>query len=273
MGTFSGKRERPKYSLIVVNFQSAAALARLIQSLPEEFLSDAEVLVMNNDSEEQDLLERMFLRTSEVRVVEMEKNVGFGMACNQGALLAQGKVLLFLNPDTRFVSGSLESWLTSGMSREKILLSPALVTQNGQEEPWSYGGKVHPGSIFGQNIFPFPIWWAHQASKKMGWVSGAAFAVRREDFQSLGGFDERFFLYYEDVDLCRRALAQGFVIKKQPEVVFWHQGGSSHEHRRAQKKAYFHSQDLYIEKYYGKQWERLLRVLRRFRFFDILVWR
>jgi GT2 family glycosyltransferase len=87
----------------------------------------------------------------------------------------------------------------------------------------------------------------------------------------LGGFDEGYFLYYEDVDLCRRAKELGFRIQRNKSVVFLHHGGRSHaEETGKQKKAYFHSQDRYIRKHYGPSWGWLFRILRVFRSFFLL---
>ena len=89
--------------------------------------------------------------------------------------------------------------------------------------------------------------------------------LQRADFLEIEGFDERFFLYYEDVDLCRRAKRAGFSINKSHLAVFDHHGGLSHESRGEQKQAYFRSQDLYIGIYYGRRWVRVMRLLRALR--------
>ena len=89
--------------------------------------------------------------------------------------------------------------------------------------------------------------------------------MHRSGFEEVGGFDERFFLYYEDVDLCRRAQQIGFSIDKNHRAVFEHQGGLSHISRSGQKQAYFCSQDLYIGTYYGQGWVHVLRLLRALR--------
>ena len=86
--------------------------------------------------------------------------------------------------------------------------------------------------------------------------------IHQADFTAVGGFDERFFLYYEDADLCRRAQRAGLSIDKSHQAVFDHRGGLSHSSHADQKQAYFRSQDLYIGTYYGQGWVRLLKLLR-----------
>lgn len=265
MGIFSEKNETPRFSLITVNFQSATAIGRMLRSFPPEFLTDVEVLVINNDLSESRLLHRMFDQQNRIRVIDLEKNVGFGRACNRGAHEAKGKLLLFLNPDTRFSAGSLADWAAELSSDVKTLSAP-LVMHDQEEEVWSSGKTISPTDILLKNIFPwarFWSWYARLASPD--WVSGAVFMMHREDFMALNGFDESFFLYYEDVDLCRRAQMAGLTIGKSHQAVFTHQGGLSHASHSSQKQAYFRSQDLYVDKYYGQRWAAVMRLLRSVR--------
>ncbi|MBP7811354.1 MAG: glycosyltransferase [Candidatus Moranbacteria bacterium] len=256
----------PEYSLITVNYQSAFLIGRLFRSLPPDFALKGELIIVNNDVEESRLLQRMFQERSSINIIEMEDNLGFSVACNRGAAVARGKVLFFLNPDTELPPVPLEGWFRDYIGSGKTILAPKLI-QNGQEEPWSSGGLVSPWRILMQNIFPFPRFWSFFPRKSLAWVSGAALALKKKDFISLGGFDEGYFLYYEDVDLCRRAIERGFRIRKSDEVSCIHYGGRSHsEGAKKQKQAYFDSQDRYIQRYYGPLWCSFLRLLRALRF-------
>ena len=267
MGIFSEKHANPKYSLITVNYRSISALGRMFRSLPPDFFLDGEMLVVNNDQAESALLEKMFRGIHAVHILETGKNTGFSYACNRGASVARGKVLAFLNPDVQLNSSSLNTWLKDSLEGRKVIVAPILL-QHGSEEPWSSGWIVSPWNILLQNIFPFSKGWSFLARKSLGWVSGAAFAIKKVDFDFLGGFDEAYFLYYEDVDLCRRAKKEGFNIRKNQQVYFSHRGGGSHNKgEEKQKQAYFDSQDRYIRKHYGLAWYSLLRFLRSCRFF------
>ena len=265
MGTFSKKHERPRFSLITVNFQSALAVSRMIRSLPDSFVAEAEILIVNNDPSETAVLARLFGRLGRIRVIDAGGNIGFGTACNRGAREAGAETLLFLNPDTRFVAGSLLGWAAEFSSSKRSISAP-VVTHDRHEEAWNGGRTISPVSILLQNIFPSGRFWSWYAGFFLpDWVSGAAFMIRRLDFEEIGGFDERFFLYYEDVDLCHRAQQAGFSINKSRRAVFDHQGGLSHISHSSQKQAYFRSQDLYIGTYYGQGWVRVLRLLRALR--------
>jgi N-acetylglucosaminyl-diphospho-decaprenol L-rhamnosyltransferase len=93
-----------------------------------------------------------------------------------------------------------------------------------------------------------------------GWVSGVALMVRRAEFLAVGGFDPAFFMYYEDVDLCRRYRARGLELERVVEACVVHEGGRSRVSARAQKRAYDRSQDLYLTRI-GTAWP--LRLLVR----------
>lgn len=267
MGIFSEKHIDPKYSLITVNYRSASALGRMFRSLPSDFFFEGEVLIVNNDNTESAFLAKMFQGRDRVGVLETGKNVGFSRACNHGVLVARGEILVFLNPDVRFDSSSFRLWLRDFSENTRVIIAPTLL-QCGSEEPWSSGRIVSPWNILLQNIFPFSQMWSFFAEKSLGWVSGAAFAIRKTDFNLLGGFDEGYFLYYEDVDLGYRAKEEGFSIQRNKKVYFSHRGGGSHtEGKEKQKQAYFDSQDRYIRKYYGSVWSCFLRFLRSCRFF------
>lgn len=267
MGIFSKTCDNPRYSLIVVNFQSAVVFGRMLRSLPASFLSEGEVLLVNNDVREQGFLERMLHQCPGVRIIDAGGNGGFARACNRGAQEASGEVLFFLNPDTHFIQGSFQELFSVFETGDGVIIAPRLLQRN-RSEPWSSGRIVSPLQIFLQNLIPLPSFWSFVSRRSLGWVSGAALILSRRDFERLGGFDEAYFLYYEDVDLCRRAKARGMVILKNQDVVLSHRGSVSHAGRtEEQKRVYFRSQERYIGKYYHAAWIPLLRSLRRFRFF------
>jgi N-acetylglucosaminyl-diphospho-decaprenol L-rhamnosyltransferase len=262
MVTFSARNTDPEYSLITVNYRSASSLGRMFRSLPPDFFLKGEVIIVNNDPDESGFLRKMFRKTDSVRIVDMKTNSGFSYACNRGAEIGNGSTLFFLNPDTRLLSSSLEPWFQELEIEEKVIIAPILL-QNGREEPWSSGKRVSPWRILFQNVFPFPSMWAFFSRGSLAWASGAALALKKKDFDLLGGFDEGYFLYYEDVDFCRRAKEKGFHIQKSEKASFWHYGGGSHcEGKEKQKRIYFHSQDSYVRKYYGSGWCFLFRFIR-----------
>ncbi len=238
-----------------------------MRRLPKAFFQDGEVIIVNNAPQELEHLEKITGDFGAIRVVDMGENTGFARACNRGAQVARGEIVFFLNPDAYFVSGVWEKWLETFHGVERVILAPRL-RQGEREEPWSHGWVLSPLRLIAQNLWPFSWIWSNLRVSAPGWVSGAALAIRKQDFDHLGGFDQGYFLYYEDMDLCRRARRNGMRIVHDRTVTFEHQGGGSHAgDGMGQKKAYYASQERYLRTYYPQTWIPFFRALRWFRSF------
>ncbi|MEP7162209.1 MAG: glycosyltransferase family 2 protein [Candidatus Moraniibacteriota bacterium] len=243
------------YSFIFVNYRSADLLEKALASLvgPLSGLS-YEFILVNNDVSESARIEVLGKRYGAVMKL-LPANYGFGKAANLGAAEAKGEVLFFLNPDAEFQKGNLLSLWGALEFFPKGIFGMLLKTASGRDEPWSSGDLPTLWRLFSGKFF---------RSKPMGtrvmragWVSGAALALRKEVFLSLGGFDESFFLYYEDVDLCARAEKNSFPVFSYPFLVFRHAGGESHVSHKSMKRAYFESQKKYFSKH-GTQTEKTI---------------
>ena len=150
-------------------------------------------------------------------------NRGFGAACNQGAAGSDADFLLFLNPDTRLMPGSLAEPVrylrspeheTVGIVGIQLFDADGHVARNTARAPtaWSMVGNSVGLDRLMPRLFPphFVTEWAHDETRPVDQVMGAFFLVRRSVFEALGGFDERFFVYYEDLDFSVRARAHGW---------------------------------------------------------------
>lgn len=257
----TGQPRNPEFSLIYVNFRSADLLERSLGSLRRNgiFGEGVEVILVNNDSREEALLRDISERFS-CRLLPSEGNVGFARAVNRAAGTARGGFIGCINPDTEFFGGSLE--IIDGLFEKypKIgVIGAKIVGEDGMAEEWSVGGELSLWQIIRNNL-GIPSGrrlWMSRKNVSVGWVSGAALFIRKELFDRLSGFDERFFLYFEDVDLCHRAKKAGYAVAFCPKVVFLHKSGMSHESRRSQKESFYDSQ----RKYFGKhrpRWEYFL---------------
>lgn len=234
-------------SFIVVNFHSGAALRRSLASLEQHLCQSglmAEYIVVNNDITERDCIDRMKRDFPRLRIVHSSENIGFGRANMLGSRIAAGNLLFFINPDTVFLGGSFHGLLAAFRYRPRALYGMALETSAGIREPWSAGVQPDLVSIFRSNLGlqsrPFP--WKARRVLPTGWVSGAALAIRKDFFESLGGFDPIFFLYFEDVDLARRVKEQGGYVGVYPFLRFFHAGGESHVSSSTQKRYFYQSQ-------------------------------
>ncbi len=98
--------------------------------------------------------------------------------------------------------------------------------------------------------------------KRVDWVTGAALAVRGEAFRATGGFDENFFMYFEDNDLCMRIRKAGFTVDLCPESEIIHIGGKSLKSDQKRSDIYFKSQDYFFRKHYGIVGTALVKLIR-----------
>ncbi len=201
---------------------------------------------MNNDQGEKEPVEKLGEKYG-ARLWQNEKNTGFSEASNRGARMATGDILLFLNPDTEFLEGNFQKFLHVFEKESKSLVGLSLKTESGKTEAWSYGKAPTLLSLFTRKISGWKEF--SSETKRVDWVSGAALALRKETFEALGGFDEGFFLYYEDVDLCQRAQKKGFPVLSSSLLSFLHHRGQSHSSPSLMKEEYFRGQRLYFEKH------------------------
>lgn len=258
-------------SLIFVNFRSALVLERALRSLDRARVPgmNYEVMVVNNDQEEVAQLNKL-QQTHRFTLIANPINLGFGTAANQGAKIAKGQFLGFVNADSEWEHGTFTDIQSIFSEDEKVgIIGAKLVDNDSQPERWSGGQKA---TLFGLLLNNLPIISKLRAnnallkSENTAWVSGAALFIRKSLFEEMGGFDEAFFLYFEDMDLCQRVREKGFRIVKSPRLVVRHAGGGSDISLAKRKEAFYASQMRYFEKH-RPSWEtavlRRLHLLRR----------
>lgn len=239
-----------KLSIIIVNYQSRNHLEKCLESLNKFFAEKPQIVVVNNDRGE-DLGN---LKTSYpfFTLINNPENVGFGRAHNQGASVSRGEVLLFLNPDTEIIKGDIKSVLENLNSRGIGILGPQLLNQHDKVQPWSLGKEISLARLLKNNLGFYndhKRLWESREKVEVGWISGAALFIKKSLFQKLGGFDENFFLYFEDVDLCQRARQTGEKVVFSPFFKIRHFEGGSNFPKGERKKQYYKSQLYYFEKH------------------------
>lgn len=261
---------KPDISFIFVNFRSVNLLRSALSSVYQAALGQgilAEYIVVNNDKDEAEPINRLRTHPASPNVIQAASNGGFGRANNSGAEMASGEVLFFINPDAVLRSGSFLGLLAAFRFQPKALYGMALVGETGRREPWSSGKFPSLWRLLISRIvpwmYPVPIPWQAKYICKTGWVSGAACALRRDFFQSLQGFDEAFFLYFEDVDLARRVTEAGGSVSVYPFITFWHKGGQSHSSFWEKKEAYYAGQREYFRKWRPNYERAILSLCQR----------
>ncbi|MDD3487046.1 MAG: glycosyltransferase family 2 protein [Candidatus Moranbacteria bacterium] len=250
----------------IVNYRSRhylkECLFSILENLPADL--DVEIIVVNNDENEIAPSLPDFGPRITLRVIEMKRNIGFGRAHNTAFQNSSGEYVLFLNPDAKILPGFFEEIINVFLSDEKIgIASPFLIDAAGKIQAGNFGEKRTPlSTIFGKILsFPEDIF-QEENIFEADWVSGGAMCVRKNMFESLGGFDENFFMYFEDVDLCLRAKNAGYKIAVVPRARVFHAGGKSFESEREKKKYYYASQDYYHQKHFGPVWAAAMKILR-----------
>lgn len=229
-------------SIIIVNWNVAPLLAACLDSL-HACMPDVsyEVVVVDNASSDGSV-EMLRERFAGVRLIANTDNVGFAGAVNQGVRASGGRFLWLLNPDTELTEDSYTTLRAAlDLDPQAGIAGPRLVDTHGIAAMGA-GGRF-PGmrsilntALFAHRLLPRTraaqgLWLSfdERAPRRIDWVSGAAMLMRRETFDSLDGFDERFFLLCEDIDFCRRALDRGWHTRYIPQTTVIHHEGRSIE--------------------------------------------
>jgi N-acetylglucosaminyl-diphospho-decaprenol L-rhamnosyltransferase len=226
--------------IVIVNWNSGSQLRACLESIAhtsrEGFVLDS-VVVVDNASQDGSAngLDGIAIPLS---LISNRENRGFAAACNQGAAGGSADYLLFLNPDVRLFHDSLSKPLTHmerpenkniGISGIQLLNDNNEIGRSCARFPTlkQYLSKMLGLDLMFPSIFPshFMKEWDHKNSMVVDQVMGAFFLVRRSLFENLGGFDERFFVYYEEVDFSLRARKRGSFSFYFAEAQAYHKGG------------------------------------------------
>lgn len=269
-------------SIVTVNYRSWTHLAQCLDSVKDQLDGNLEMIVVDNDSDD-GKADAFTAAYPWVRFILQDLNGGFSQACNRGASEATGRWLLFLNPDTVLEPGVLARLLERA-EREPSWKLIGIRQYDESGNDWHQHGN-------------FPKWWTIWPMMRTverfmrgstnsrryinkarvshpDWISGCFILIRRDDFRELGGWDPRFWMYSEDIDLCRRAADRGWDRVMYNELSCMHmRGGSSRinmETAAVCKSEVIRSQHRYIDKYFsgaGKWiakgtlvWQTVLRI-------------
>jgi len=266
--TESVQKNGPELSVVIVNYNDCGHLAACLSSLQKAVSRlSAEVILVDNHSEDESL---SLVRTAFpwVKLVENKENMGYPKANNIGFGHSRGEYCLFLNTDTVMPETGLADLLARFRGRPEVgAVGPALVREDGRFQV-SFGRSVSFFSEILQKLILNPFYRtrlrASRKEREVGWLSGACLLVRRRAVEEAGPFDETFFLYFEDIDLCRRISAEGFKILFFPAVRVIHAGGASTSARRWRSRLeYRRSQLRYYAKHNSRSSGRLLRLYLR----------
>jgi GT2 family glycosyltransferase len=224
-----------RVDVVVVSYNSARKLDRCLEPLVSA--RDISVTVVDNHSRDGSAEVAAGLGA---RTVALDWNSGFSHGCNVGWQAGSAEYVLFLNPDAaldadgvRRLAAILDADPSLGAAAPRIVHESGEVSLSLRRFPSLT--RTLAQALFLHRVFPRAEWadeivrdpGAYERAWQPEWVSGACLLVRRTLLQELHGFDERFFLYSEDTDLCRRLWQHGAAVRYEPGVTALHTGGAS----------------------------------------------
>jgi GT2 family glycosyltransferase len=256
----------PPIAAVVVSYNTRELLRGCLESIREERVP--EVVVVDNASMDGS---PAMVRSEfpDMRLIANPHNPGYGAGANQGIRETSERYALLLNGDTLLGRGSparLAAWLDR--HPRAGLAGPRLVNADGtlQSSCFPY---LTPFNVLVLNtqlnrvlrLLPrYRPTWRGTPSRTDHWVKGAALAIRREAFDSVGGFDESYFMYAEELDLCHRLHRAGWEIHYAPEATVMHvEAASTNQNRHAMAERLFLSLEQFYRRHYPDRWTRQLR--------------
>jgi len=214
----TAQTQRSSVSIIVVSYNTVELLRDCLASVYAQCRADDEVLVVDNASRDGSV-EMVKKEFADTVLLESQSNLGFAKANNHAISKAAGELLWFLNPDARLEPGALDAAVAfMNRNRSVGMAGTALIHPDGSPQPsveYGYPGQTYAGSLF------------DGLPGKIAWVVGASIFAWRRVMDTVGGFDERFFLYGEDLDLGLTVRKAGWPIGFIKDSVVTHYGGES----------------------------------------------
>jgi GT2 family glycosyltransferase len=221
--------------VVVVSYNSREQLRACVEPLAA--LEDVLVVVVDNASPDRSL---EVVADLPVLQIARTTNGGFASGCNVGWRASSAPYVLFLNPDAALDAASLDR-LRDVLDAEPAVaaVGPRIVAPDGSlmlsQRRYPRLRSTYARALFLHRIFPRATWAdepirdasAYDVPGHPDWISGACILVRRSALEEIGGFDERFFLYCEEIDLCRRLRAAGHDLRYEPTALCRHIGGAS----------------------------------------------
>jgi GT2 family glycosyltransferase len=260
----------PRLAIVIVTYNSRSDLDACLLSLTERPPATAHEIVVIDNASGDGTAAYVRERWPGIRFIEAGGNVGFARANNIAIRQTAGELVLLLNPDTVVPAGAVDA-LVGTLDRHPAaaVVGPRIVDQQGRPE-LSFGKMISPvaelrqkilvaGNDRGVPLIRSAVARMTRRTRAVDWVSGACLLIRRTDLERAGLFDERFFLYTEDVDLCASVRRQGKQVLFAAEVEIVHRRGRSGVSApQATSAAYRQSRLAFYEKHHPR-WLPILK--------------
>jgi GT2 family glycosyltransferase len=264
----------PDLSILIVSWNVRDLLLDCLAALPAAVGPELsyEVIIADNASQD-DTVAAVQARFPAVQLIANQKNLGFTRGNNQALARARGSLLFLLNPDTLPLPGSIAELAHFLWARPQVgMVGPRLRYGDGSPQPnrrrFPTLATLFTESTVVQQWLPHLHLFARYTladvpddqPHQVDWLVGAALMAKQEVYQQIGGLDEGFFMYSEEVDWCQRAKNAGWQIWFDPAATIIHYEGKSSEQAVARRDiAFFSSRVRYTAKHFGRGWAELLR--------------
>jgi len=262
----------PRLAVVVVSFEARETLLAGLGALRAHTSLPLELVVVDNASTDGSA-DAVRASDPEALVIANAENVGFARACNQGWRASRAPHVLFLNPDAEVTPGAVETLARLLEDRPAVGAAGPRTRGSDGTIQVSAGPDLTPLAELRQRRLVLGVARReaqalaqaealHAREHDPAWISGSCLVVRRTALEAVGGFDERFFLYEEDADLCRRLREAGWRVVFTPEAeVKHHLGRSMSKAPRRARLEYHRSHRLYYAKHNGPLSRTALRLL------------
>lgn len=251
-------------SILYVYYNTPTELLSSVNTLvPQVQNISYEILIVDNASSRP--LPETLRNRKDIQIVINKKNVGYGAAMNQLATLARGTYLLISNPDVDYTKGSVTRLLQRITAEPKIgIIGPQIIDKKGGIIPtsseiltplkalvvFSFISKLFPKNTIYTQYFLSSF--DRKTEKRVPSVTGACMVMPTSVFKKVGGFDTRFFMYFEEIDLCYRVAKMGLQIIYYPFAQVIHMYGTSSNDKKIIQKRFEQSRYEFLKKYYSK---------------------
>ena len=266
--------EESEIDVVIVNWNSGLFLSNCLNSLHNKSIQKVgKVIVIDNDSSDNSL--KILKKYSfELMIVENRHNVGFATACNQGAKLCRSDNILFLNPDTEVFEDTIAQPLKFLKDPDNSSIAVVGVRLEDEKGNFSTSCARFPSlkSYIYRAIglsFIFPKYFGYTFMSEaecsenifVDQINGAFFLIRRHVFEKLGGFDERFFMYMDEVDLSFRVKKLGYKSYYMSNVRAFHYGGGCSDQIKDERVFYsLRSRIQFFWKHYSLRYKFLILI-------------
>lgn len=250
---------------VVVTYDSDLFLETLVESIPAASTRAVPLTVVDNASTDGTV--DYVARQEGIQLIHSGQNLGYGGAANLGVRETSEDWIIIANPDVRFTAGAIDAlmetasrWPKAGVLGPQILTPDNRIYPSARELPTLGRGIGH--AVFGW-WWPRNPWTAGYRREReaprertAGWLSGACLLVRREAFESVNGFDESYFMYFEDTDFCERLSMAGWDVVYAPAATVEHHGAHSTSRDLSRMSRVHHdSAYRYLSRHYpGPSW-------------------